>query len=162
MLPADDSPDLRGYLELPLRGGFPEPALHLGAAARERWLESYLDHLVTRDAPQVDAGRDPARLRRYLEAYALNSAGTADDRTPYGAAGINCRTAIAYERLLGNLLVVEAVPAWTSNRLKRLVLSPKRNVLDPALAGALLRLELRTKLRRHESVQQPAPQVTVA
>lgn len=26
----------------------------------------------------------------------------------------------------------EATPAWTSNRLKRLVLSPKRYVLDPA------------------------------
>lgn len=147
LLPAAHSPDLRGYLELALRGGFPEPALHLGAAARERWLESYVDHLVTRDAPQVDAGRSPARLRRYLEAYALNTAGTADDRTLYDAAGINRRTAITYERLLGNLLVVEAIPAWTSNRLKRLVLSPKRYVLDPALAGALLRLDVPGALR---------------
>lgn len=28
---------------------------------------------------------------------------------------------------------VEAMPAWTSNRLKRLVPSPKRNVVDPGL-----------------------------
>lgn len=145
--PADDSPDLRGYLQLALRGGFPEPALRLGAAARERWLESYVDHLVTRDAAQVDAGRDPARLRRYLEAYALNTAGVVEDRTLYDTAGINRKTAIAYERLLSNLLVVEATPAWTSNRLKRLVVSPKRYVLDPALAGALLRLDVSGALR---------------
>lgn len=148
LLPAADSPDLRGYLELALRGGFPEPALRLGPAARERWLESYVDHLVTRDAAQVDAGRDPHRLRRYLEAYALNTAGMVDDRTLYDAAGINRKTATAYERLLGNLMVVEPTPAWTSNRLKRLVLSSKRYVVDPAIAGGLLRLDVAGVLRQ--------------
>lgn len=68
----------------------------------------------------------PARLRRYVEAYALNTAGVAEDKSLYDAAGINRKTALAYERLLTNLLIVEATPAWTSNRLKRLVLSPKR------------------------------------
>jgi hypothetical protein len=35
-------------------------------------------------------------------------------------------------------LVVEAVPAWRSNRLKRPVHQPKRYLIDPALiAGAL-------------------------
>ena len=66
--PAADSPDLRGYVELLLRGGFPEPALRMGAAARRHWLESYIDHLVTRDAGQLEGGRDPVRLRRFLEA----------------------------------------------------------------------------------------------
>ena len=145
--PAADTPDLRGYVELLLRSGFPEPALHFGEATRRRWLESYVEHLLTRDAEQVDGGRDPARLRRYLEAFALNTAGIIEDRTLFEAAGINRRTAQAYERLLINLLVVEAVPAWTSNRLKRLVLSPKRHVVDPALAGAVLGLDADLVLR---------------
>jgi hypothetical protein len=145
--PAADTPDLRGYVELLLRSGFPEPALHFGEATRRRWLESYVEHLLTRDAEQVDGGRDPARLRRYLEAFALNTAGIVEDRTLFEAAGINRRTAQAYERLLINLLVVEAVPAWTSNRLKRLVLSPKRHVVDPALAGAVLGLDADLVLR---------------
>jgi predicted AAA+ superfamily ATPase len=145
--PADETPDLRGYLELLLRSGFPEPALQLGAAARRAWLESYLDHLLTRDAEQVEGGRDPARLRRYLEAFALNTAGIVEDRTLYEAAGINRKTALAYERLLVNLLVVEALPAWTSNRLKRLVLAPKRHVIDPGLAVAVLGLDVDLILR---------------
>ncbi len=145
--PAQETPDLRGYIELLLGSGFPEPALRLGEATRRRWLESYVEHLLTRDAEQVDGGRDPARLRRYLEAYALNTAGTVEDRTLFEAAGINRRTAQAYERLLVNLLVVEAVPAWTSNRLKRLVLTPKRYVVDPALAGAALGLDTNLVLR---------------
>lgn len=145
--PAADTPDLRGYVELTMRSGFPEPALRLSGEARERWLESYVDQLLTRDAEQVDGGRDPARLRRYFEAYAVNTAGVVDDKTLYGAAGINRKTAIAYEALLTNLLVVDAVPAWTTNWLKRLVLSPKRYVVDPALVAALLRLDVNAILR---------------
>lgn len=140
--PIPDTPDLRGYLELALRSGFPEPALRLSGEARVRWLESYVEQLLTRDVGVVDGGRDPARLRRYFEAYALNTAGVVDDKTLYDAAGINRKTAVAYEALLTNLLVVEAIPAWTSNRLKRLVLSPKRYVVDPALVAALLRLDV--------------------
>ncbi|MEO7230374.1 MAG: AAA family ATPase, partial [Candidatus Limnocylindrales bacterium] len=147
LVPALATPDLRGYVELLLRGGFPEPALRLGEVARRRWLESYVEHLLTRDAEQVDGGRDPVRLRRYLEAYALNTAGIVEDLTLFEAAGVNRKTAIAYERLLSNLLVVESIPAWTSNRLKRLVLSPKRFVVDPSLAGAVLGLDVDLVMR---------------
>jgi len=139
---AVDTPDLRGYVDLLLRSGFPEPTLRLAESPRRRWLDSYVEHLLTRDAEQVDRGRDPWRLRRYLEALALNTAGIVDDRTLFEAAGINRKTALAYERLLVNLAVVEAIPAWTSNRLKRLVLSPKRYVVEPALVGAVLGIDV--------------------
>jgi hypothetical protein len=147
LLPAADTPDLRGYVELLLRGGFPEPALRFSDEGRRHWLESYVEHLLTRDAEQVDGGRDPVRLRRFLEAYALNTAGVVEEKTLLEAAGINRKTAQAYERLLTNLLAVESLPAWTSNRLKRLVLSPKRHVVDPALAGAVLGLDADLVLR---------------
>jgi len=145
--PAGDTPDLRGYVELAVRSGFPEAALRLSEAARQRWLDSYLDQLLTRDVDQVDAGRDPARLRRYFEAYALNTAGVVEDKAIYDLAGIDRKTAIAYEALLTNLLVVDAVPAWTTNRLKRLVLSPKRHVVDAALAVSSLRIDVNAILR---------------
>jgi len=147
LTPASQTPDLRGYVDLLLRGGFPESALHLSTVARQRWLESYVDQLLTRDAEQIEVRRDPIRLRRYLEAYALNTAGIVEDLTLFDAAGINRQTALAYERLLTNLLVVEALPAWTSNRLKRLVLSPKRYVIDPGLAASALALDVDLVLR---------------
>lgn len=140
-------PDLRGYVDLALRGGFPEAALSLSDNVRVRWIDSYVDQLLTRDAMQIDGSRDPARLRRYFEAYALNSAGLVQDRTLSDAAGINQKTAAAYERLLINLLIIDAVPSWTSNRLKRLVLSPKRYLVDPALLVGALRLNADAILR---------------
>lgn len=145
--PAPDTPDLRGYVELSLRSGFPEAALRLSDTARQRWLESYVDQLLTRDVGQIDAGRDPSRLRRYFEAYALNTAGVVEDKAIYDSAGIDRKTAIAYESLLTNLLVIDALPAWATNRLKRLVLSPKRHVVDAALAATILRLDANAILR---------------
>lgn len=142
-----DPPDLRGYVELALRSGFPDPALFMTSRAGARWLEGYIDQLITRDAIGIEPGRDPTRLRRYVEAYALNSAGTVADTTLLQAAGINRKTAVAYERLLTNLFVVEALPAWTSNRLRRLSLGAKRYLVDPALVASLLRLDSHAVLR---------------
>jgi predicted AAA+ superfamily ATPase len=141
-------PDLREYVATALRSGFPDPALRIGTTgARERWLESYVEQLIGRDAAQLGERRDPALLRRYLEAYALNSGGVLDHLTISEAATINRKTADAYEHLLEALLVVERVPAWTSNRFKRLVLMPKRYVIDAALIAAVLRADEQTVLR---------------
>jgi predicted AAA+ superfamily ATPase len=141
------APDLRGYVELALESGFPEAALALSPPVRRRWLESYVDQLLSRDIQLVNAGRDPARLRRYFEAYALNSAGIVADKTLYESAGVNRKTAQAYERLLSDLSVIEAVPAWSTNRLKRLVASPKRYLIDPALLTGILRTDENAVLR---------------
>ena len=140
-----DSPDLRGYVELALRGGFPMPALQLAGRARQAWLESYVDDLLTHDVEQLEEPRtrkrDPQRLRRYFEAYALNSAGVADHKTIYDAAQIRRETATAYEGLLTDLLIVEQVPSWTSNRLRRLTHQPKRYLIDPSLIATVLRVD---------------------
>jgi uncharacterized protein len=141
----DDPPDLRGYIEMALRSGFPTAALELTGQARTAWLESYVNDLLTHDIEQLEEPRgrhrDPARLRSYLEAYALNSAGIAEHKAIYDAAEINKVTAMSYERLLTDLLVVEQVPAWSSNRLKRLARRPKRYLVDAALMATVLRLD---------------------
>ncbi|MGH9204404.1 MAG: ATP-binding protein, partial [Vicinamibacterales bacterium] len=98
-----DSPDIRGYVELGMRSGFPRAALWLSGNARSQWIEGYLEQLLTRDAMELRGLRHPERLRRYFEALALNTAGVVDDRTLYASAGIDRKTALAYERLLINL-----------------------------------------------------------
>ena len=141
-----DPPDIRGYVELALASGFPE-TLALTPTTRLRWLDSYVDQLITRDALEVEGGRDPTRLGRFFEAIALSSAGVTEVQTLLATAGINRKTAVAYEQLLANLMVVEAVPAWTSNRLKRLTRSAKRYLVEPALLAGVLRLDVPTVMR---------------
>ena len=142
-----DSPDLRGYVELALESGFPVAALLLDGAARDAALEAYIDDLLTRDVELVEElhgqrrGYDRVRLRRYFEAYAVNSSGVLEEKTLYDAAGVNRDTALGYEQLLAELFVVESVPPWSSNRLARITHRTKRYVIDPALIAAALRVD---------------------
>lgn len=140
-------PDLAGYVDMALESGFPEPLLRLSGVARQVWLEGYLDQLLTRDVVGLARVRDPMRLRRYFEALALNSAGVPQDQTLYGAAGVDHRTAAHYDGLFSNLFVLDVVPAWMSNRLSRLIKTPKRYIVDPGLVGAALRMDAAAILR---------------
>jgi predicted AAA+ superfamily ATPase len=142
-----DTPDLLGYVELALRGGFPESALAFDLPRAARWLEGYLSQLLSRDATGLDRPRDPVLLRRYFEAVALNTAGSPSRATLAEVADIDARTAQAYDRLLTNLFVLDWLPAWSGNRLKRLTRGAKRHLADPALVGAALGLDSAAVLR---------------
>ena len=142
-----DAPDIRGYVARALRSGFPEAALAGSERARHRWLSSYIDQLVSRDVSLAGAVRDPMRLRHYLQAIAASTAGTPTLKTLIDAAGIERPTGNAYDALLERLLITEQVPAWSSNRLNRLIRLPKRYLVDPAFAGPLLGVDARAVLR---------------
>jgi predicted AAA+ superfamily ATPase len=142
-----DPPDLISYVERALRGGLPEVALATAPALRRRRLSGYVDEVVARDNPGADAIRDPIRLRRYLQAWAANLSCVVEHATLYEAAGINRLTAVAYDSLLASLFVVDPLPAWTSNRVARLAGRPKRHLVDPALVGPLLGVDLTGVLR---------------
>ena len=143
----EDVPDIRGYVNRALRGGFPEAALAGSERARRRWLSSYIDQLVSRDVSLVGAVRSPMRLRRYLQAIAANTAGTPTTKTLLDATGIDRSTANAYDALLERLLITEQIPAWSANQLHRLVRLPKRHLVDPAFVGPLLGVDARAALR---------------
>ncbi len=136
----DDELTIRDYLDLMLAGSFPEPSLRMPAAARRRWFAGYVEQMITRDVPAVAPRRDPELLRRYLSVLAVNTAGIAAESTLWTAAGINAKTARAYQALLQRMFVLDLVPAWFSNRIKRLIKAPKRYLVDPALVTAVLGL----------------------
>lgn len=139
-----DTPDLRGYVALAMQSGFPAAALRLSGRPQRMWLQSYIEDLLTYDVESLEdpvtRRRDPQRLRSYFEAYALSSAGVPDHKTIFEAAGVAKATAVQYEDLLMRLQVVDHLPAWSSNRLKRLIRAPKRYLVDAALMVAALRL----------------------
>ena len=136
----DDALNIRDYLDLLLAGSFPEPSLRIPVAARRRWFAGYVEQMITRDVPAVAPRRDPELLRRYLSVLAVNTAGIAAESTLWSSAGINTKTAQAYQSLFQRMFVLDLVPAWFSNRIKRLVRAPKRYLVDPALVAAVLGL----------------------
>lgn len=138
-----DPPDLRGYVELALSSGFPETVPLGSSRVRRLWLTSFLDQMITRDAVEEGRLRDPSKLRRYIEALALASGETTDHKTIFEAAGVSKATGTIYEGLLQDLLVLEKIPAWSSNRFKRLMRAPKRYLIEPALMATALGVDVR-------------------
>jgi uncharacterized protein len=122
--PANVRVELRDYIQLALRGSYPEVAQQPSVALRRRWLAAYVDQLVLRDAAALhDEHRDPVKVRRYLVAIATNTAGVPEHKTLHDAAGITRKTAsrcddlLSMLSMLSMLFVAEEVPAWHSNRL---------------------------------------------
>ena len=132
--------DLRDYLTMALRGGFPEPVLKLGERTAQAWLESYADQIVLRDARLHGTSPDAVRLRQYLEACAVVSGSATHHKKLYDTAGVSRKTAVGYDNLLRDLMVIDHLPAWSTNRLKRLSRTPKRYVVDSGLLGGILRV----------------------
>jgi hypothetical protein len=75
----------------------------------------YIEQMITRDVPAVAPRRDPELLRRYLSVLAVNTAGIAAESTLWSAAGINAKTAQAYQSLFQRMFILDLVPAWFSN-----------------------------------------------
>jgi uncharacterized protein len=134
--PLSEPPKLGDYVAIALAGGFPEPALRLDAAAQSRWYRSYVQEIIGRDVAAILHRSDPDRMRRYLQALALNSANATDHATIFAAAGVTRRTAEGYESVLQRLFLTQTAPAWSTNRLKRLTRMPKRYIVDPGLLAA--------------------------
>ncbi len=105
---------------------------------RAVWLDGYISELLTRDASELEPGRDSLKLGRYFQALAAHSATEIDHKSLYDAAGIDRRTATRYDTLLEALFVTEAVQQWDGNHLKRLTSTPKRYLVDPAMMAAAI------------------------
>ncbi|MDR3361033.1 MAG: DUF4143 domain-containing protein [Bifidobacteriaceae bacterium] len=140
------APGLLECVDFALQGGFPE-AFGLPASLRRHWHSAYVSHLTERDVAEIAEVRSPAAFRKLLEAVSLNTAGLPTTSTLLQAASLDDRTARRYLNLLQDLRVAEALPAWSDNRLARLVKTPKRYLLDSGLAAHLNHWEAKGLLK---------------
>jgi predicted AAA+ superfamily ATPase len=139
-------PDLRDYIELAVRGGFPAAVLRTAPGSVDLWVDNYLEQLLTRDAQPAVAGRDSEKLVAYLQALSAMSAGIPEHKTIFDAAGVDAKTARTYDRLLEDLYIAEQIPAWSAVHLQRLIKSAKRYVVDTSIMSASLGVGVDTLL----------------
>jgi len=137
---------LEDYAHEIVGSGFPATR-GLSIAAREDFLDNYLQRIVERDFEELGRViRRPATLLRWMNAYAAATASTASLETIRDAAtgGEGQKpaktTTQPYREILQRLFIVDELPAWapTRNRISRLAMPPKHHLADPALAASLL------------------------
>jgi len=124
--------------ELIVRGGFPEVVRRDGERARRAWVRGYLEAIVQRDIRDLAHIQRLDVLPRLLELAAGQTARLINVSEIAGPFGVSRTTVRDYLTLLRHVFLVEELPAWHANRLKRLVKTPKLHVTDTGLACALL------------------------
>jgi predicted AAA+ superfamily ATPase len=127
--------------ELPERvaaGGYPAALARPAGRRRARWYADHLDTLVQRDVRELGRIGSLDALPRLLALAAAQTArllNVADLAAPFQLSRPTIRD---YVTLLTRVFLLEELPPWHSNRLKRLVKTPKLHVGDTGLACALL------------------------
>jgi predicted AAA+ superfamily ATPase len=119
-------------------GGFPAALARNTAARRRQWYTDYVDALVQRDLRDLSRISSLRAIPKLLKLAASQTArliNVSELATPFEVSRPTIRD---YLTLLERIFLLDELPPWHSNRLKRLVKTPKLHLADSGLACALL------------------------
>ena len=119
-------------------GGYPAALARPLGRRRTAWYHDYLDALVQRDVRDLARISTLDALPRLLALAASQTSrllNVSDLAAPFQLSRPTIRD---YLTLLERVFLLEMLPPWHSNRLSRLVKTPKLHVGDTGLACALL------------------------
>ena len=119
-------------------GGFPAALARSTPARRRQWYADYIDAMVQRDLRDISRIGSLRSIPRLLKLAASQTArliNVSDLAAPFQVSRPTIRD---YVTLLERIFLVDELQPWHSNRLKRLVKTPKLHLTDSGLACALL------------------------
>jgi hypothetical protein len=125
------------YLDLAVRGGFPE-AVARTPARRRAWFEAYATTIVQRAVLALSDIERIAEIPRLVRLCAARSAQELNVSAIAGEIGIPAKTVDAYLTLLANAFILKPIPAWSTNLSAKVVRRPKLHLVDSGLAAHLL------------------------
>jgi predicted AAA+ superfamily ATPase len=122
-------------------GGYPAALARSTPRRRAAWYRDYIETLVQRDVRDLARIASLDALPRLLALAAGQTArliNISDLASPFHLSRPTIRD---YVTLLERVFLLEELPPWHSNRLSRLIKTPKLHVGDTGLACALLGLD---------------------
>ena len=125
-------------IEKIVAGGYPAALERPTARRSANWYRDYVEAIVQRDARDMTRVRSLDLLPRLLRAAAAQTAQLFNLSSLASPFELSRPSIGDYVTLLERLFLLERLPAWHGNRLKRLVKSPKLHLTDTGLAAALL------------------------
>jgi predicted AAA+ superfamily ATPase len=122
-------------------GGYPAALARPSARRRAAWYRDYIEALVQRDVRSMARLSSLDVLPRLLAASAAQTAQLINVSALTAPFQLSRPTIADYMTLLERVFLLERLPPWHSNRLSRLVKTPKLHIGDSGLACALLGLD---------------------
>lgn len=121
-------------------GGFPAALMRASARRRATWYRDYAETLIQRDIRDLARISAMDALPRLLAMAAGQTACLVNVSELASPFQISRQTIREYLTLLTRIFLVDELSPWHSNRMKRLVKTPKLHMGDAGLACALLGL----------------------
>ncbi len=122
-------------------GGFPAALARATPRRRAVWYRDYLETLVQRDAREIARIRSLDVLPRLLVLAAGQTGQLLNVSELAAPFQVSRPTIREYVTLLQRLFLLEELPPWHANGLRRLVKTPKLHLCDTGLAATLLGLD---------------------
>ncbi len=125
-------------------GGYPAALARRRARRRREWYRAYLETLVQRDVRELARISSLEVLPRLLQLAAGQTARLLNVSSLASPFQLSRPTIRDYVTLLERVFLIDLLPPWHSNRLSRLVKTPKLHLGDTGLASALLGVDAAT------------------
>ncbi|MCY7304104.1 MAG: ATP-binding protein [Thermoleophilia bacterium] len=125
------------FVERAIRGGYPE-AYGRPQRRRERWFESYIESVITRDIRDLADVRRVDAIPSLLRLIAAQAANLFKAETMSNDLNISTKTVQSYTELLETVYLVRRIKAWRAKIGKREVTTPKIYVVDSGLLAYLV------------------------
>ena len=122
-------------------GGYPAALARPNAARRLAWYRDYVETQVQRDVRDLSRIHSLDALPRLLAMAAAYTARLINVADLAGPFQLTRQTIHDYVTLLERVFLLDRLPPWHSNRLSRLVKTPKLHMGDTGLACALLGMD---------------------
>jgi predicted AAA+ superfamily ATPase len=122
-------------------GGYPAALARVHARRRAVWYRDYIETLVQRDVRDLSRIRHLEALPRLLSFAASQTARLLNVTELAGPFQVSRPTIQEYLALLERVFLLETLSPWHTNRLSRLIKTPKLHVNDTGVACALLALD---------------------
>jgi predicted AAA+ superfamily ATPase len=120
------------------QGGYPAAIARNTARRRDTWYRNYIKTIIQRDVRDIANIKNLVILPKLLALAASQTArlfNAADLASPFS---ISRPTIREYLALLEQMFLIEQLQPWHSNRLSRLIKTPKMHLADTGLACSLL------------------------
>ncbi|MFR2393672.1 MAG: ATP-binding protein [Varibaculum cambriense] len=136
LIPASDL-ERGDYLSLVTESSFPEIA-EATPRRRDRWVQAYVERVLTKDATELYGIQYPDRLRLLLRKIA--SQGSSEFVAAHVGRELNIpeRSLPGYLNALKDVFLIDVLPAWGTNLTRRVISKPKVFLQDPAMAASLV------------------------
>lgn len=123
--------------ELVARGGYPEAIGRRDEKRRAKWFNDYLALILDRDVRDIATIDQLEKLPKLVRLLAEQSGQLSNHANIASALQISRATVARYIETLERMYLIDTLPPWFSNRMSRLIKTPKHHFLDSGLLSAL-------------------------